>query len=177
VRNSIIQRQLEERPKEHIFMFKNKLGTIAPLAFVGLSLVVMPLAGADDKKDEKKATEKKSTAAPAPAKPAGNLQPGMVVVKDPVTGQLRAPTADEFAALAAAAGPAQNNATTGSRAITGPGGGAGLVLDGSSDVFTVATRNADGTITFGEAVGPAAAKAAVTETRKPLAKGVANNEK
>ncbi|MFZ6647058.1 post-PEP-CTERM-1 domain-containing protein [Undibacterium sp. TJN25] len=80
---------------------------------------------------------------------------GMRVFKDPVTGQLRAPTAEESAAL-----DAQDKAVQASKsgrqatqarakravAVVRPDGSKTMALDESFMTYSVATRNADGTL-------------------------------
>lgn len=84
-----------------------------------------------------------TTVVPAPAHAAG--QQGMVVVRDPQTGELRAPTAAEAKALYATSTlqrkvPAQPVETV------GPGGSRKVQLGRSSLVYNVVTRSADGTL-------------------------------
>jgi hypothetical protein len=80
------------------------------------------------------------------AKAAG--QEGMVVVRDPLTGQLRAPTADELKELRARA-----PATTGLAAPRPPAtisrrdGARGVRLGEKSMVYEVVTRGPDGKLT------------------------------
>ena len=127
--------------------------------FVGLLGISLALAPATLAADDKK-----------PPQPSS-----MVVVKDPVTGKLRQPTAEEAAELnkaakqtqAEAAGKAGAVAKPGAArkppTVNGPDGSLGLVLDESSNVYAVATRNPDGKITIQESTGgkaaPASAKA------------------
>lgn len=158
-------------------MLKKKLAVVVPMAMAGLSLVAMSIAHAEDKPDVKKPVA-------AASKPVTAVRNGMLVVKDPVTGQLRAPTADEAAALTAA--PAANSATAGATAseapkvIPGPGGGVGVKLDDSTRVYSVAKRNADGTVSLSEATGAQAAQRVVTtptDSRKGIdAQGAKANE-
>lgn len=92
------------------------------------------------------------------AKAAG--QEGMVVVRDAVTGQVRAPTPDELRALRAKAPPAaalgavapQGQAVLGAR-----NGARGVRLGEKSMVYEVATRAADGTLSSQCVQGEAAA--------------------
>jgi hypothetical protein len=157
-------------------MSNNRLKKIVPAGLLSLGLAVTPLAAAD-KKDETKPIQKTT---PAPAAAA----PGMVVVKDPDSGTLRAPTAEEWQAMqaGAAAKPLLLNSVAGSPTLAGPGGGVGLVLDDSTHVFAVAQKTADGKVAVGEVTGAAAAKAAGSQTGvKPAAptakKGAALDEK
>jgi hypothetical protein len=84
-----------------------------------------------------------ATVAPAPAHAAG--QQGMVGVRDPQTGELRAPTAAEAQALYGTSTlkrkvPAQHVETV------GPGGSRKVQLGRSALVYSVVTRGADGTL-------------------------------
>ena len=157
-------------------MFKNRL--VLSAGFAGVLLVMMPVAGAaDDKtaKDPQKDSTQKTPGAAPPAKPQA-ASPGMVVVKDSVTGQLRAPTADEFTALTAAKPKLLTGAAAGTlRTIAVPGGGTGYVLDDSTTVFAVATKTPDGKVKVGEVTGADAAKKAVKTA--PATKGGPTNEK
>lgn len=160
-------------------MSKRRL--IVPVGLAGLCLAVTSLAAADEKQPEKKADTKPAPAAVQSVKhvPPQKSQaaPGMVIVKDSVTGKLRAPTASEAAALAAAAKPA-TSARQGARTVKGPGGADGLVLDDSTNVYSVATKGPDGKVKIGEVTGPEAAKKAVIQPKtKSAPKSTANNEK
>lgn len=67
---------------------------------------------------------------------------GLVVFKDPVTGKLRQPTAEEIGALVGLAKPsAAPAAQTGRRLANG---GLAFYADPSLDSYTVATKAADG---------------------------------
>lgn len=68
------------------------------------------------------------------------------VVRDAETGQLRAPTAEEAKALRAAGGRAAASAS-GQREIRHKNGTVEMVLDNSTLMYSVARRNADGSIT------------------------------
>jgi hypothetical protein len=97
--------------------------------------------------------------AAAPAAQAADLR----VAKDPATGQLRAPTADEAKALDAAAAtkaPVYRGLLTGRvnpPPIRHPDGTVEQELDESTLQFSVARRNADGTISMDCVTGPEAA--------------------
>ncbi|WP_394779132.1 post-PEP-CTERM-1 domain-containing protein [Undibacterium sp.] len=92
---------------------------------------------------------------------------GMRVFKDPATGQLRAPTADESAALDAQDKAIQTNKggrqATQARAkravaVVRPDGSRTMALDESSMTYSVATRNADGTLDMACVTGEQAAE-------------------
>ena len=81
---------------------------------------------------------------PAPAKTSG-----LTVFVDPVTRQIRQPTASEIGALVSPAASSVKAAapsapSTAPRIIRGPGGAVGIQLDDSAMSFMVATRKADG---------------------------------
>ncbi len=95
----------------------------------------------------------------------------MRVVKDPVTGELRAPTATEAAELDAADAKAKAAASVGKRkaassasaptVITHANGMLQATLDESSHVFSVAVRKADGSIDMQCITGKSAADEAL----------------
>lgn len=92
------------------------------------------------------------------AKAAG--QEGMVVVRDPVTGQVRAPTPDELRALRAKApAPAAlgAGAAQGPAALSARNGARGVRLGEKSMVYEVVARGADGTLSSQCVQGEAAA--------------------
>ena len=94
-----------------------------------------------------------------PAHAAG--QSGMVVVRDPQTGELRAPTPAESNALLRQSAqqrkaPAQHVETV------GPGGSRKVQLGKSALVYSVVTKHDDGTLTEQCVSGPHAAHAAIT---------------
>lgn len=82
---------------------------------------------------------------------AADTAPGLRVVKDPVTGALRAPTSGEAAALDATAASRRRaprgllTGKVGPAPIHHPDGTVEQELDESSLTYMVATRNADGT--------------------------------
>ena len=151
-----------------------RLRMIAPLGLMAVALALLPAAGAEDKKPEKKPVAAKAKSSkPAPA--------GMIAVKDADTGQFRAPTAEEAAALSPAPAPQTNAVIAAPQTFAAPGGATGLVLDDSTTVYAVATKKPDGTVSFGEVTGGANAKKAVTAPKsnakqaKPATKEAAND--
>ena len=79
------------------------------------------------------------------AKAAG--QEGMVVVRDPQTGKLRAPTADELKALRAQTPSAALAAPRQSATVSRGDGSRGVRLGEGNMVYEVVTRGADGKLT------------------------------
>jgi hypothetical protein len=71
---------------------------------------------------------------------------GMTAYKDPATGKLVPPTAEQAAELAAAAPPAKpvTKSSVRSTAMTTRHGGVGMRLDESTDSFALAYKDADG---------------------------------
>jgi hypothetical protein len=98
---------------------------------------------------------------------------GMVVVRDPVSGQLRAPTAAEFQALQPppAASAARGAATTAPVVTVRPDGSRSVRLGEESLVYAVATRAADGTLDTQCVTGAAAADATLNSANRPAAAG------
>jgi hypothetical protein len=86
-------------------------------------------------------------------------QGGLVAFKDPVTGQLRQPTAEEIRALL---GPAKTTvsgaAQTGRRLANG---GLAFSVDPSFDSYTIATKAADGTLVMSCVEGKEKAEKAI----------------
>lgn len=100
--------------------------------------------------------------APAAAQtaPAANRA---TVVKDPTTGKLRAPTAEEAAELAAT--PAPSSARSARRGapveVQHPNGAVSMEVDESQMLYSVARRNPDGSIGMQCVTGEKAAKSLV----------------
>jgi hypothetical protein len=74
-------------------------------------------------------------------------QEGMVVVRDPQTGKMRAPTADELKALRAQTPSATLAAPRESAAVSRGDGARGVRLGERNMVYDVVTRGADGKLT------------------------------
>jgi hypothetical protein len=103
-----------------------------------------------------------ATLAPPPvhAAPPAAGQQGMVVVRDPQTGALRAPTADEARALLG--NTAQRKAPAQHVETVGPGGSRKVQLGRSGLVYNVTKRAPDGTLHEQCVDGEHAAHAALT---------------
>lgn len=86
-------------------------------------------------------------------------QSGMVVVRDPQTGELRAPTAAETNALLGKSAQ-QRKAPSQHVETVGPGGSRKVQLGKSALVYSVVTKNAAGTLTEQCVSGEHAAHAA-----------------
>lgn len=120
-----------------------------------------------------------ASAQTAPEAPAAELLGGQKVMRDPATGQLRHAEHDEVQPAAAAARLApsaaqQRRAQTLERfrtmtAVTTPTGARGQKLDASYLNFSVARRNADGSLTQDCVVGEDAASTLMS-TPAPTAK-------
>ena len=95
---------------------------------------------------------------------SGTSQSGMIVVRDPQTGELRAPTAAESRALAQQGPSASISAKAAAPApalVTHPGGARQVRLGERSLVYSVVTRGADGKLAEQCVKGAAAAEKAV----------------
>jgi hypothetical protein len=79
------------------------------------------------------------------AKAAG--QEGMVVVRDPLTGKMRAPTPDELRDLRAKAPPSTSLAPRVPATVSRRDGSRGVRLGEDSMVYDVVTRGPDGKLT------------------------------
>lgn len=99
-------------------------------------LAAVALPGSDD--------QDQRTQSKADPKTAGQRAPGMVVSVDPVTRQVRLPTAAEAATLAPA--PAAVFQAPSPVAIQAVGGGVGMKLGSEMAVHSVAVRAQDGKI-------------------------------
>jgi hypothetical protein len=92
-------------------------------------------------------------------------QEGMVVVRDPQTGKMRAPTPDEMKALRAATPPSASLAARPAAqpgVMTRPSGARGVHVGESHLVYEVVTRGADGKLSSQCIQGEAAAQEALT---------------
>ena len=103
----------------------------------------------------------------------------MRIVRDPVTGQLRAPTPEEFQAIEAQ----ELKAKAAARATTAPvaptevrraDGSAKLMLDESQMSYAVVTRNADGSLTEHCVTGADAAQKVLSGKKVSLVKNGKN---
>ena len=101
---------------------------------------------------------------------------GMIVVKDPVTGQLRAPTAEEFRALELqrasdeAAQAATRSAATAPAARSAANGAVGYRVGDAFLNYSVVTRNADGAMTTHCVTGADAAEKLVRDPQSSTAR-------
>ncbi len=138
-------------------------------------LVILPAAMAQS--DPSKSTLNKESGA------AANASAGQRVAKDPGTGQLREPTPEEVKELEAAQpkkAPLVKKAVK--PLVAAPAaaasGAVGMPLDESFESYTVATRDADGTVKFDCVQGKKSAEARVKsgEKTQPATKE-ASNEK
>jgi hypothetical protein len=121
-----------------------------------------------------------TTQAPAPATQGVTAQTsgargGMTAFRDPDTGLLREPTADEAAALLASQtlqqtlGPSRLSVAASSEPvpIVSATGIEGLQLGEEQMTFTVATRSTDGTVAVQHAIGKKAAEQKVRDNAVP----------
>lgn len=144
-------------------MTRNRILAIVGTLGLSLAIGVMSLAASDD--------VNKTPAKPAAAAAKQNTSPpassqGVRVFIDPVTGKIREPEPEELRQLTPAApGVARRSMAPLAAPLQGPGGAIGMVLDDSQMVYSVAKKNADGTISFECVTG--AADAAKTLSSKP----------
>ena len=137
-------------------MFRRKIFVIVG---IGLFLAVaVSITGAAS--DQAKDTPQKPAAAAVqpPAAPQAGA-PGMRVFIDPATGKLREPEQSDIQQLAPAVGFHALQAPA--APLQGPGGAVGMRLDDSQMVYSVATKNPDGSISFECVTGPANASKAL----------------
>jgi hypothetical protein len=122
----------------------------------------------------------------APGAHAAEPAPSARVVKDPVSGELRAPTAAEAAALEAAGKSLKAQRQAPARGmLTGrvnpgqikyPDGTVQQELDETSLAHTVMTRNADGTLEMVCVTGPEAVEAALKAKTSAQGKTTKTNQ-
>jgi hypothetical protein len=120
------------------------------LACAGLSLCGVAAQAAPERPDGVMAFPHVSvTAQEAPRQPRPSAQPGgFMAYRDPVTGKLGNPTAEQAAALAAssrAAAPIARQKSSMPQITRPPHGGLGLMLDDSRARYAVARKAGDGT--------------------------------
>jgi hypothetical protein len=96
-----------------------------------------------------------------PAHAAG--QEGMVVVRDPLTGQFRAPTPAEMKALAPVPAASMRTPATQSMVVVNPNGTSSMRLDESSQVYEVVRRAPDGKLVKQCVQGEQAAERALAQ--------------
>ncbi|MFI5180624.1 MAG: post-PEP-CTERM-1 domain-containing protein [Thermoanaerobaculia bacterium] len=118
------------------------------IVVVAAALIASTGALAGDAKETAPAGDATKPAAPTPES-AGKTAPQMIVVKDPQTGELRAPTAAEVEALAAAT-PAPKLATSGATTTVEKllSGRVRAKLGPEYMRYSVVRKNPDGTLSF-----------------------------
>ncbi len=133
----------------------NKTSFIRPLAAASLLIFTGASLGADPATPTQASTT-------APATSPADMAAGMRVVKDPLTGQLRAPTAEEARALEAAAAKSRSSRsalldTVPVRTVTLASGAVGVEVPESAYSYFAVTRAADGSLVAACAEGEDAA--------------------
>ncbi len=114
---------------------------------------------------------------PAAAEPAGKTAPRMIVVRDPDTGKLRAPTAKEIEALRAAGAaikPAFSKGVRTTTVETLPSGRRRAQLGPEYFRYSVVRKNADGTLS--EECVPASKVGEALKAPAPAAKPAAEEK-
>lgn len=114
-----------------------------PLAALGTAACATPQAGSGVAAGSSAPSAAQSGQQPAEAPPRAE---GMVVVRDPETGQLRAPTQAEMQAITSSAGSAGSARATPPQhqLITGADGSRHVKLGESGLVYSVVTRDGKG---------------------------------
>jgi hypothetical protein len=109
---------------------------------------------------------------------------GMKVVKDPQTGELRAPTADEFKKMQAQENAARSakkknlgilTHTEEPKLVRHRRGGLKMELTEDSMVYSVLTRNADGSLAMQCVTGADAAQKALNQQAAPVSSANSTN--
>jgi hypothetical protein len=128
-------------------MLRSKIVIFAGGALLFLAAAVAVAGAASD--DAKATPQKPAAAAVKPVAPPAAASEGMRVFIDPATGKIREPEASEVQQLTPSTGlRAAPMAAPMAVPVTGPGGAAGLILGETQMVYSVATRNPDGSISF-----------------------------
>jgi len=103
---------------------------------------------------------------------------GMRIVRDPVTGQLRGPTAEEFQAMEAQERKANAGKPAAMRSapveVRRADGSVSVMLDESHMSYSMVTRNADGTLTEQCVTGADAAQKVLSGKKVSSAKNAKN---
>lgn len=96
--------------------------------------------------------------------PAAPAAAGLVVFRDPVTGQIRQPSAAEIRSILP---PEKPQAPRTLVTKTGPNGAVGIVLDSSFDSYLVVTKKPDGKLAMDCVTGEKKAELAIAGTSTP----------
>jgi hypothetical protein len=105
---------------------------------------------------------------------AGLMEAGQRIMIDPATGQARPIEHDDVSLI-----PTTASAVAEPQTITGPNGEEGVLVPDTADVYTVATKAPDGTVSIGHAAGLPDAQRKMQATdaarRSPAQKEVLND--
>ena len=144
-------------------MVRTRIHLIVVAAVLSLAIGAA-ISGAASDDVNKNPGKPAATAAKPSTSPQAPAQ-GIRVFIDPVTGKIREADPSEIQQLAPAAPARLLRAAPLSLPLRGPGNATGMKLDDSQMVYSVATKNADGTISFECVTG--AANADKELSRKP----------
>ena len=127
-------------------MVRNRILAIA--VALGLFLAIgVAMSGAAPDDVNKNPGKPAATAAKQSTSPQPPAQ-GIRVFIDPATGKIREPEQEEIRQLTPAAPAMAAHMAASGASLQGPGNAVGMRLDDSQMVYSVATKNADGTISF-----------------------------
>ncbi|MGJ5817990.1 post-PEP-CTERM-1 domain-containing protein [Paludibaculum fermentans] len=128
---------------------------------------------ADQKPSDPKPTQAAGRTAESVVRPAVEGAGGVMIFKDPVTGQIRAPEPGEVQALTASKQKSVASVApeTPVKFKSPTGAGIGFVLPASSRSYMVVTKTSDGKLKESCVVGDKAANAVVTAGPAPTTKG------
>lgn len=146
-------------------MVRNRVLAIA--VALGLFLAAGVVVGAPG--DASQNTGKPAATAAKQSTPPQAPAQGMRVFIDPATGKIRAPEPEELRQLAPAAPAVALRTDSPGTILRGPGNAIGMKVGDSQMVYSVATKNADGTISFECVTG--ADNAGKALSNKPNGKG------
>lgn len=117
----------------HLLSRNALLGVLGSTAALSALIAVALVRGGDGS----------PASSPTPAR-SESSSAGLVAAKDPVTGELRAPTASEIAALQPA--PVKGGAKRPVETVRLANGAVGITLDESTNLYNVASKGPDGTV-------------------------------
>lgn len=117
--------------------------SVRPGAWCAPALLALAVTADAASAPAAKKEEPRRQPAPTAMRPG---ESGLIVVRDAVTGELRAPEAEEAAALLRQAVPANNHSDEGLVDVAHPRGGYSRDLQGRFQEYFLVTRGADGTL-------------------------------
>ena len=122
--------------------------TIAVVCFAATVAAAPPAEGRKEQRPSENQATAKAGALSKESLEKVRRAAGMIVYLDPVTGEMRAPTSQERAALLGQADVRSTAQAAPNRPVQLPGGGLAIQTDSSGFDFAVATQDAHGKIHY-----------------------------